>query len=271
MRMHPWLVLPIVLAAAIPWVACGSSSVTTTTTGTGGHTTSHTTTTGTGGSAPTTLAACDAPATAPSKGACYALPSHPPPASCKATAMDGGTPDAGSGDGGAFSCGSAIPMANACGMCVESSCCAQITACNAIPNCIACAFDSSTDPAKCMDAALTAAIDAINTCEGTCCQDICSPPCNPVDNAGCSAANMEACDVDLGTGMGYTCFKTTMGAALCQMCDEMNGPFCGPGMTCLSDGSCAAFCCDDKDCGTGKCDKTMLPNNEATLGVCVHK
>jgi hypothetical protein len=54
------------------------------------------------------------------------------------------------------------------------------------------------------------------------------------------------------------------------MCDETAGPYCAAGMTCLSDGSCAAFCCADSDCGSGKCDKTMIPS-ETVLGVCVHK
>src|SRR6185312_10871506 len=96
-------------------------------------------------------------------------------------------------------------------------------------------------------------------CETTCCEDICNPGCNPVTNAGCDAANGEGCDIDPNNPGGYTCF-TNDSVTACQMCDESNGPFCGAGLTCLSDDNCGAFCCTDADCGTGKCDKTQLPN-----------
>jgi hypothetical protein len=81
---------------------------------------------------------------------------------------------------------------------------------------------------------------------------------------------MEACDIDPNNPGAYTCFRTTMGVAICQMCDESNGPFCDPGLTCLSDGSCGAFCCTDADCGTGRCEMSQVPGQDV-LGGCVHK
>jgi hypothetical protein len=114
------------------------------------------------------------------------------------------------------------------------------------------------------------AINAINTCSTMCCQAQCAPPCNPVTNQGCNAANMEACDTD-GNG-GFACFATPMGVDICAACDEMMGPFCNPGMTCLG-GECAHYCCNDGDCGAmATCDMTVGPtDNEMKVGVCVYK
>ena len=90
--------------------------------------------------------------------------------------------------------------------------------------------------------------------------------CNPVTNEGCMAGAEEC---DLATGGVFQCFASDPSdAPICQMCDEAAGPFCGAGMTCLGDGSCARYCCDDADCGSGKCDKSSEPGN---VGVCVMK
>jgi hypothetical protein len=201
------------------------------------------------------------------------VPVHTPPASCQASAdggtLDGGSDDGGAGDDGGFSCSAAIPTPTACDTCVEGSCCAELTACNAVPSCLDCLTDPNASPDTCAPAAIQTALMAVLACQASCCQDACYPPCNPVTNAGCNVADMEVCDVDPQHG-GYTCFRTAMPVAICQTCDENAGPFCGAHLTCLSDGSCGAYCCDDGDCGTGTCDKTRLPK-ETVLGVCVHK
>jgi hypothetical protein len=275
MRAHAWILVLIAAAASLPWAAC--SSGTAATGGMGGSTTSQTTTT------TLPLAACDAPAVAPSMGACYTIPTHPPPPACLVGATDAGTPDAdtdagtedggatdaGSTDGGTFSCNTALPAAGACETCVEASCCAELTTCDGIADCLDCATDPDADPTTCSAAAVATALAAIATCQASCCRDLCTPPCNPVTNAGCDAAAMEICDVDMVNG-GYSCIKTTGPVGLCLACDEYDGPFCDPGLTCLSDGSCGAYCCDDGDCGTGKCDMSQLPD-EKVLGVCVHR
>jgi hypothetical protein len=93
------------------------------------------------------------------------------------------------------------------------------------------------------------------------------PACNPFTAAECDTAAGETCDTD---GTGFFCFPPPPknDVALCGDCGSasMSGDFCAVGLTCI--GKCAAFCCDDGDCGTaGKCDKTLV--GDPDVGICV--
>jgi hypothetical protein len=155
-------------------------------------------------------------------------------------------------------------------MCVESTCCAELTACNGIPNCFDCFTGANTDATVCGAANITAAFDVINTCLHGCCTTDCGSGtgCNPVTNEPCNTAAGEACD--LGQN-GFACFPAPNDTSLCDSCDNMAGPFCVAGAHCGSDNTCAHYCCDDGDCGTGTCDKTVMIVADMSIGLCVHK
>jgi hypothetical protein len=84
----------------------------------------------------------------------------------------------------------------------------------------------------------------------------------------------EACD--LGDGFFdpiYTCLPRSAPAMLCGSCDNHAGPFCAGTTYCLTDtmglnGKCARYCCDDGDCGGGKCDQSNVPV-PGTVGLCM--
>ncbi len=92
--------------------------------------------------------------------------------------------------------------------------------------------------------------------------------CNPVTGTPCALDAGETCDYQ---GNGFHCYAPPPAntAAVCNACDNANGPACAPGNTCVpvADGSaCARFCCVDSECGGGHCD---VPAGEA-VGICVH-
>ncbi|NUP10177.1 MAG: hypothetical protein HOW73_29355 [Polyangiaceae bacterium] len=209
------------------------------------------------------LAACDAPANPPSNGSCFTPPTVDPVCPPGEGGAGGGTGGAG-GAGGGPTCTGTIPNANECGFCIESDCCEELSACQGIANCLDCVLGNQTG-AVCEDAAVAAAIDAINSCIECDCVDECiNNFCNPVTGEPCDVENGFACD--LGAD-GYVCFGPPNDTPICDACDNANGPWCENGHTCLSDGSCAKYCCDDADCGSGKCDKTKQGNPD--VGVCV--
>jgi hypothetical protein len=159
-------------------------------------------------------------------------------------------------------------MPTECGKCAEAQCCTELQACKANAGCNACLTDPNVDPATCTAGMPKTLLDAISACQDAKCAGPCTPvSCNPVTNEGCDSAGGEACD---HSSSGFSCFPAPNDVVQCDVCDEMNGPFCEAGHTCLPDGACAAYCCDDGDCGTGKCDKTLLMADPA-IGVCVVK
>jgi hypothetical protein len=295
MKSSAWILLSggLITLVLTPG-ACGGGGTTSTTTGTGGASASSSVAsssavaTGMGGTT-TTAAACDPPPVPPSQGACYVVPPPPPPPACPHDA-DGGpssgssgsagaggaggaggstTASASSGAGGGFTCDTAFPKPNLCGACTEKTCCVELTACDAIPSCLQCVLGTATDPSICNAADIQSAIATLDACANGCCDLDCDPPpvpCNPVSNAPCGTGT---CDVGMG-GMGYQCYIEPTAAGLCEMCDESSGLFCSGGSACLPDGGCAKYCCDDGDCGSGRCDMTTLPAAPG-VGVCLHK
>lgn len=173
----------------------------------------------------------------------------------------------------------------ACAGCIEGSCCTEWGACFADADCADCLTNPNADPAVCDQ---NAALTAVNDCATTNCSAECgitppitpacdapttSPsmgscfgpigpnaPCNPVTNEGCDAKAGQACDYGAN---GYECYDPPNDALLCEECGQATS-FCAGGMTCV--GTCAKFCCDNGDCGTGTCD---LEAGDGVVGLCV--
>lgn len=169
----------------------------------------------------------------------------------------------------------------ACGLCLEENCCAELiewggigdltTELNdcGVANCpteclppvqgVVGAPECSAPPGPQAAGACVTVADPIN--------------CNPVTNEPCDTAGGEACD---NTGAGFECFGPPNDTDTCDTCDNANGPWCKPGATCIGNGGtqCAKYCCDDSDCGPGVCFKVddtgaqVFPQSPE-LGVCV--
>jgi hypothetical protein len=99
--------------------------------------------------------------------------------------------------------------------------------------------------------------------------------CNPVTGAGCPSGGY-TCDLD-PSGF-FACFPPPNGVDVCGSCDNENGPFCSPELTCVQNGAgaCYRYCCSNADCGEGAiCDATFAaealgPSNPADqVGLCV--
>ncbi len=85
--------------------------------------------------------------------------------------------------------------------------------------------------------------------------------CNPVTNEKCTGG--AECDIDAdmsGTFLGFNCFKPGAGdgAKPCDKCDPTAKTYCQGTMTCGAfvglENKCFRYCCNDMDCGTGKCN-----------------
>jgi len=216
-----------------------------------------TSTTSTGSGMAMTNASCDAPADSPSKGAC-AEPSKP-----NCSDLGGGA--GGAGGGGAVDCSKIIDKPEACETCIMGSCCADLSACDGIPNCVDCFFGKQQDAKICDTMEIKAASEKLFHCTECKCADECLPKsCNPVTNEPCDTAAGEACDF---SSSGFACYPAPNDQKLCEECDQMNGPYCAGGHTCLEDGGCAKYCCDDGDCGTGTCQLYQ----GSMVGTCVKK
>jgi hypothetical protein len=159
-------------------------------------------------------------------------------------------------------CDTCLMATNGC--CSENKACSDSDACLALLDCEAncdagddvCAKQCEVDNAEGVDL-----LKAFNECFGAgACKDKCNPmlepTCNPITNEGCKAG--DACDTAQG---GYQCYAPPNDKKLCEACGQADG-FCEGGLTCI--GTCAKFCCDDADCGTGKCEKSA-----DGVGVCV--
>jgi hypothetical protein len=184
---------------------------------------------------------------------------------------------------------------NTCGTCVEAKCCEDLLACDNDPTCSACLSGAQNPECNSNQELL-----ALDQCAGTACQAECSGgsggsggntgsadceapkespskgscvaglvgsdsqfPCNPVTNEGCNTAAGQACDFGEN---GFQCYDPPNDKDLCQACGQQAG-YCKGGQTCVGS-KCAKFCCDDGDCGKGKCDKEAIGAG-SPLGICL--
>jgi hypothetical protein len=229
MRKNPWMILSTVVAAALPWAACGGSNsgnTTTGTPGTGGHkTTSHTTssslTTGSGGADCTMILQSDPCDDCISAHCCTQLNDCNGDGTC----LDCFTGNA--MDPTACTMGATKTTLDAITACFKASCTAACAptppSCNPITN-AGCASGSACD--------FSADMNMQQTFD-------CYPPPPPNTAAICAS-----CD-DKATACvgGSTCLIPT-GSTM---------------------GTCAKFCCANGDCGTGVCQ----PTGSFNVGVCV--
>jgi hypothetical protein len=164
-----------------------------------------------------------------------------------------------------------------CDTCLQSSCCQELADCAANGVCLdGCIFGLWPAFAGCDAGNTKTTLDALKACMAGKCSPACNPKdmCNPVTNVGCGPA--EACDA-VYPGM-FACIPGFgMPAQLCAACNLNGGPYCGPGLRC-DDASqkCARYCCNDMDCGTGRCELDPVKAIGAPLaipglmvGVCV--
>lgn len=165
-----------------------------------------------------------------------------------------------------------------CDGCLRAACCQALGECADDDACMySCAFGVLPSPPECSMAPTATRFQNLTECMKTTCMEACAPPdqCNPVTNAGC-APDGSQCDL-VNPGM-FVCFPPfgTPGA-LCAACDNLKGPFCGPGLRCHpTSHTCARFCCTDADCGTGRCELNQTLALGATpwspedkVGLCV--
>ena len=244
MKKYSWILVVAAVAPLFP-LACGGGTTGTTSTGSGG---------GSGGGSTTGTTT----------------------ATTTATGTGTTTTTAATGTGGAapIDCTTVFPAGD-CDTCGQANCCAEASACNDAAGCVECLPDASLCDDTNMDQH-----DALIACLQASCDKECFPPppvadatcvvptpspsagacisitadnkCNPVTNAPCDTAAGEACDFG---GAGYQCYPAPNDKKLCEPCGMADG-FCQGGETC--DGVCVKFCCDDTDCGVGKCDKGLM-------------
>ena len=188
------------------------------------------------------------------------------------------------GSGGASSCAGTLYQ-DFCGVCAESQCCAELSACEDDDACGACL---GGDSSQCSGTVLT----KLNSCLDSKCAKECQPAadcgatqtkpsngscgssyeCNPIPGINVGGASKEcasgaACDVGQD---GYVCYPPPPAndVKLCGACDINNdgSPYCSDGLTCI-DNKCTRFCCDDGDCSAnGRCDHAP-----GDVGTCVAK
>jgi hypothetical protein len=95
--------------------------------------------------------------------------------------------------------------------------------------------------------------------------------CNPLTNAGCRAADGEACDDD--DDDAFACFSDSDRVKEGARCNDRDGPACEAGLTCdtISDsdprGICRKFCCSSNDCqAPRRC--SVIDRQFGALGLC---
>jgi hypothetical protein len=198
--------------------------------------------------------------------------------------------------GGTDVCTGTLPP-NQCFVCVENSCCAELSACLDDTGCADCIAGNSAacssslwqDVVACGSAKCQAPCEDLATkipaCDapdpapsgGSCVTIGGANTCNPITNEGCDTAAGQACDYS----SGYKCYPPPNDVALCDECnpDAATPVNCGPGLSCVTRAviastgvnitrACARTCCDDGDCGTGYC-KFDLSQEGKSAGRCL--
>lgn len=223
--------------------------------------------------------------------ACSSSAALPPIADDASADAADAAPDASDADDSGFDAAVCVgkTSGDACGACVESACCPELSLCLQIPRCVACiggdflacgdvqalsaALGACQDQHCAAPCGSTAALDP--TCDvpvnapsqGACVATGGAIACNPLTNAGCDAAKGQTCDFS-GTG-SVKCYPSGAVHAICEGCGA-SGDFCAVGLTCAQ-GKCARVCCTDADCGAGRCDRSTAVTAGSGAGVCLRR
>jgi hypothetical protein len=163
-----------------------------------------------------------------------------------------------------------------CDACLKETCCAAVGECDANVTCMkACVFGVSPSPPECNAGQTKGLLDAFGKCmTGPCAAQCVQDQCNAVTSNGCLTSEA-GCDL-VYPGM-FVCLPFISPTPICGACDNLNGPYCGAGLRCHpGSGTCARYCCNDADCGTGRCELdpmlafgTPLAVAADKVGVCV--
>lgn len=167
-----------------------------------------------------------------------------------------------------------------CDVCLQTSCCTEMAACIAQDTCLDyCMGNVMPPPDQCttLAGALKDKFGAANQCLTSKCADKCilSDTCNPVTHNGCTT---QGSSCDLGYPGRFACYQPQgTPAKICEKCDIHELPFCDSGLRCHPvTNTCARYCCNDSDCGTGRCELDQMlafgakiPNPGNKVGICV--
>lgn len=158
-----------------------------------------------------------------------------------------------------------------CNDCLQKSCCQELSDCSTDTNglCLnACIFGLWPALPECSTGQTKMRLDTLKACMANKCSPACDPKdmCNPVTNGGCNPSTA-ACDA-VYPGMFACVDLYGAPAQACQPCDIEAGPYCGGGLRCHPTlHQCGHFCCNDMDCGTGRCELDPVKAIGATLAV----
>lgn len=169
-----------------------------------------------------------------------------------------------------------------CDACLQTSCCPEMAACIAQGSCVGlCMGNVLPSPAQCteLDGALKDTFVASTQCLKSKCADKCTIPdtCNPVTHNGCTTVGSSC---DLAYPGNFSCYSPQgTPAKICEKCNFHTLPFCDSGLRCHPEtNTCARYCCNDGDCGTGRCELDPMLAFGAELssagdkvGICVNK
>lgn len=169
-----------------------------------------------------------------------------------------------------------------CDVCLQTSCCPEMAACIAQGNCVnACMGSVLPNLTQCteLDGSLKDTFVPATQCLKSKCADQCTlaDECNPVTHNGCTVIG-SSCDL-LYPGY-FRCFDPDgTPAKICEKCDFQETPFCDSGLRCHPvTKTCARYCCNDSDCGTGRCETDPMlafgaevSRADNKVGICVNK
>jgi hypothetical protein len=175
-------------------------------------------------------------------------------------------------------CTSIFDPSGTCSACAVAACCQEASDCKSNDSCLdVCVSGYWPPPEVCATPVVKQLSDGLAACLKTNCSPMCdvTDRCDPVLGTGCGLS--ASCEPFL-PGV-FDCLPPLPGdtvVGLCQMCDLFDDPVCGPGMHCFAGTStCARYCCDDADCGTGKCvvDQTVAFGapllHQTKVGICL--
>lgn len=164
---------------------------------------------------------------------------------------------------------SGLFMPGACDVCLQGACCQELADCALDGVCLnGCLFNVLPSPPECASPPTAGVLQALDECLKSECPAECAPAdqCNPVTVNGCPAGGTDCDLVYPGIFVCLPPFGTP--AAICEACNNLNGPYCGGGLHCFAESNtCARYCCSDADCGVGRCELDPLKAFGAPLAV----